>query len=238
MRTLLVVPVIDPEISIPCLDSIAPDVDLYVIDNCLLPLRWSRPGADVVRPTRNLGVARSWNMAIAHATTFGFDAVALVSAAIRFGPTGARDLAALDPGKWGATPPPAGWHTAILTTELFDLIGVFDENFFPAYYEDADMIRRAALAGIHFGAGDETMDLTTVGPGHGVDALRHQHPGLMTIDYDALARYWDAKWGLPVQAATDTTQGHTTPFGRDVPLSWWEPATVDELLARYRIVGR
>jgi hypothetical protein len=238
VRTLLVVPVIDPELSTPCLDSIHPDLDLYVVDNCLLPLRWSRLGADVVRPTRNLGVARSWNMGVAHAITFGFDAVALISAAVRFGVDGGRDLAAVDPGKWGCTPPPAGWHTAILTTGFFDRVGVFDENFFPAYYEDIDMIRRAALAGIHLGGGDRTMDLTTTGPGHGVDALRHQHPGLATINYDALADYWEAKWGVPVAAATDTARGHITPFGRDVALSWWEPATIDELLARYRIVGR
>ena len=160
MRTLLVVPVIDPEIALPCLESIHPDLDLYVVDNCLLPLRWSRPGADVVRPVRNIGVARSWNMAVAHAATFGFDAVALISAAIRFGAAAARDLAAIDPGKWGATPLPAGWHTAILTTGLFDLLGRFDENFFPAYYEDIDLIRRAALAGIHLGAGETTLDLT------------------------------------------------------------------------------
>jgi hypothetical protein len=238
MSTLLTVPVIDPELSIGCLDTIHPALDLLVVDNCADPLPWYRPGATVVRPGRNLGVARSWNLAIRAAVGAGHDAVAFVSAAVRFGPAGGRDLAGLDPGKWGVTPEPAGWHTAVLTTALFDRIGLFDENWFPAYYEDADMIRRAALAGIHFGAGPTVVDLTIGAPGHGVDTLRHQHPGNPTINYDTLADYWHTKWGLSVNDATDISQGHATPFGEDVALSWWEPVTINELLGRYRIVGQ
>jgi hypothetical protein len=43
---------------------------------------------------------------------------------------------------------------------------------------------------------------------------------------------------LPVKEAGDVTRGHATPFGKDVPLSWWEPVTVEELRARYGIEGR
>jgi hypothetical protein len=238
MSTLVTVPVIDPGLSIECLNSIDPAIDLLVVDNCVDPLPWDRPGATVVRPGRNLGVARSWNLAVRAAAAGGHDAVAFISAAVRFGQSGCRDLAGIDPGKWGVTPEPAGWHTAVLTTALFDRVGVFDENWFPAYYEDADMVRRAALAGIHFGAGETVLDLIIGGPGHGIDALRHQHPGLHTVNYDALAAYWDMKWGLPVNDATDISRGHVTPFGKDVDLSWWEPATVEELFDRYQIVGR
>jgi hypothetical protein len=238
---LLVVPVVDPVIGKACLDTIHPDVwgDLLVIDNCEHPLSWgAATAATVVRLGRNLGVARSWNMALRTARAWGRSAVALVSASVRFGESGGRDLVTLDPGEWGLIPGPAHWHTVILTMALFERLGEFDENFFPAYYEDIDMIRRGLLAGIDIGAGDVVLDLICGAPGHGVDALRHRHPGKPTINYGALADYWEAKWGLPVNDAGDLTRGHSAPFGKDVPLSWWEPATIDELLVRYGIEGR
>ncbi len=239
--TLLVVPVVDPMIGTACLDTIHPDVygDLLVVDNCDRVLTWGEgTAATVVRLGHNLGVARSWNMAVRTARMWRREAVALVSAAVRFGETGGRDLVALDPGEWGRIPGPAHWHTVVLTMALFDRLGEFDENFFPAYYEDIDMIRRGALAGIHIGTGDVTLDLTCGTPGHGVNTLRHRHPGKPAINYDALADYWEAKWGLPVNDAGDITQGHATPFGKDVPLSWWEPVSIAELLVRYGIEGR
>jgi hypothetical protein len=239
--TLLVVPVVDPMIGMACLDTVHPDVygDLLVVDNCDQPIPWGAEAeASIVRPGRNLGVARSWNQAVLSARIRGYKSVALVSAAIRFGEAGGRDLVAVDPGEWGLIPGPAHWHTVILTMSLFECLGEFDENFFPAYYEDIDMIRRGALAGIHIGTGNVVLDLTCGAPGHGVNTLRHRHPGKPAINYDALADYWEAKWDLPVKEAGDTTRGHTTPFGKDVPLSWWEPATIDELLVRYGIEGR
>jgi hypothetical protein len=239
--TLVVVPVVDPVIGTACLNTIHPAVygDLLVVDNCDRPLPWGEgTEASIVRPGRNLGVARSWNQGVLSARIRGYRAVAFVSASVRFGQSGGRDLVALDPGEWGMIPGPAHWHTVVLTLALFDRLGEFDENFFPGYYEDIDMIRRGLLAGIDIGAGEAVLDLTCGAPGHGVDALRHNWPGKPTINYDALADYWWAKWGLPVNDAGDLTRGHVTPFGKDVPLSWWEPVTIDELLVRYGIVGR
>jgi hypothetical protein len=237
VSTLMVVPVIDPGISAACLETIHPDVDLFVVDNCPSPLGWST-SKGVFRMGHNLGVARSWNLAVRTAGMWDYDAVALVSASVRFGEAGGRDLVTLDPGKWGVTPLPAAWHTVVLTMGLFERVGFFDENFFPAYYEDADMTRRMSMAGIHLGVGDVVIDLVCGPPGHGVDALRHQHPGISAVNYIALAEYWAAKWDVPVKEAADVSRGHVTPFGLDVDLSWWEPVEVDELLKRYGIAGR
>ncbi len=44
--------------------------------------------------------------------------------------------------------PEQDWSAFILPKATFDKVGKFDEKFFPAYYEDNDMERRIALAGM------------------------------------------------------------------------------------------
>lgn len=241
MSTLLAVPVIEPQFARQCLDTIDPALhrQLLVIDNCRWPLNWHPRHATIHRARHNLGVARSWNLAVVHARQTGHDAVALFSSSVRFGEAAANDLAAVDPGEWGVLQAPAYWHTAVFSLALFDRIGIFDESFFPAYYEDCDFHRRWLLARIDIPMRTESLDLHVERDGHGVDALRREHSGSATINLDALADYWQKKWGCHVDDREDLTRGHRTPFGDPAkPLSWWEPATVEDLLGRYGIVGR
>jgi GT2 family glycosyltransferase len=42
-----------------------------------------------------------------------------------------------------------GFCSFIISREIFDKIGKFDERFFPAYFEDNDYIRRMDMAGVH-----------------------------------------------------------------------------------------
>lgn len=241
MTTLLVVPVIDRDFSLPCLDSIHPSLhpQLLVVDNCLTPLQWRERGVTIHRDRHNLGVARSWNWAITFARAAGHDAVAFISAQVRFGLTGGRDLAALDPGPVGLIAAPTYWHAVAFNLALFDRVGLFDENFYVAYGEDADFQRRLMLSG-HV-LGEQTIppiDATACRDGHGVDQLRADHPGRTTINYDALMAYFQRKWACDWIDCL-SPNGYATPFGDPTrPLSYWPASTIEDLQAEYGIVGR
>ncbi len=237
-RTLIVIPVVDALVGRTCLNSLHSTVlpQTLVVDNCRAPLRWHRSAT--FRAGHNLGVARSWNVGILHAQAHGFDAVAFVSSAAVFGPAGARDLAALDPGEWGVTPAPAYWHTVVFPLRLFERIGLPDENLYPAYGEDSDLLRRMLLCGINLPDVEVPLDVAHHRDGHGVDRLRETFPGRATINYDALQDYFLRKWGVTWLEPHRLDKGHRHPFGNPAnDVSFWPAATVDELRARYGIVG-
>ncbi len=238
MTTLLVLPIIDPDAAAACLATISPEVEdrVLIVDNCRRPFRTDRK-VQVVREGRNLGVARSWNLGVKWALNADYDAVALVSAQVRFGHAGATDLLALDPGEWCALPPPTWWHTAVFTMRLFETIGTFDENFYPAHLEDTDWTRRALLAGVHFPLGP-TIDAKPTTDGHGLDRLRNDAPGHPTFNFSALADYWREKWGCHHHDACDLDQGYRTPFDEGGPLWSWPVRTIEELCERYGIEER
>lgn len=110
----------------------------------------------------NRGLSRSWNDGSLEAYHNGADVVIIVNDDIYFSPGDVDKLAAkafanrdrymvscagrhgkLD-DKWQIT---HGYSCFALNPIAFDVIGCFDENYFPAYLEDGDHHRRATLAG-------------------------------------------------------------------------------------------
>jgi GT2 family glycosyltransferase len=54
-------------------------------------------------------------------------------------------------GRYGCRLPSHGYACFAINPVALDRLGCFDQNFFPAYCEDQDYSRRAALAGLHEG---------------------------------------------------------------------------------------
>jgi len=103
-------------------------------------------GIDV--PGENLGCARSWNT-MAKTLLFN-DATALLFAGddILFGKTTIQEmLAAMEGGADFVTCGPGGFSCFMVRHRLFAKVGYFDEQFWPAYYEDDDFHRRMRLVG-------------------------------------------------------------------------------------------
>jgi hypothetical protein len=243
----IIMPAIDVQMTDECITSI--DVDLrervIVIDNCARRLRGNGP--QLLRSRHNLGVAASWNLGVRVARAQSAAYVMLASTSTRF-EGGARDLDTLtevmaEREILALMPHPTYWHTALFDMRFFDTVGEADENFYPAYFEECDLERRALLAGLALvddgQIPEATIKASTVRDGHGVDALRASFPGENTINYEALGEYWQRKWGCHVDDRRDLNTGYRTPFDVDLPLSYW-PAVlnVHELHERYGIVGR
>lgn len=179
-------------------------------------------------PRPNLGVAASWNVGVRDAQALEVEWLVVISAAMRFGNPGGTDfLDALDAAPADAWAIEAGeqprreghgfgWHCIAFHLWAFDRVGLFDENYWPAYWEDCDWAYRVRLAcGWEPGADPiwpkVPLDADLEAYGHGI-----RFAGIET-DPHALQRYYSVKWGGP-----PAHEEYDHPFGDPRhPLSWW-----------------
>jgi GT2 family glycosyltransferase len=107
----------------------------------------------VLVPGKNLGVAPSWNLGLKH----GFDLTVIPGDDCRVYTDTIEDLVRVADERQGAVfaspisvddANHSPWSFFLHTRALTDLVGLYDERFWPGYFEDDDYRRRLALAGI------------------------------------------------------------------------------------------
>lgn len=182
-------------------------------------------------PSNNLGVAGSWNEGIRNMVACDDEWLLIVSAAVRFEPGGFGEfiegLSVERDYPHGIRAVEAdnglGWHLIAFHREVIDRVGWFDENFYPAYFEDNDYSYRAQLA---FGVDSRLPDFA--GPlwpkvparaamtevAHGITR------GHVPVDFVGLEAYYVRKWGGKSGAEVWTNPGDGVSDFR-----WWP--TVD-----------
>lgn len=117
-----------------------------------------------------------------------------------------------------------GYNVFLMMKTGLDKIGDFDENFYPAYYEDIDHWRRATLVsarligvpGFQRLHGDSTDPNDSSKGSNTVRAnprLNRKNVITMTNNH----AYYVKKWG-----AEQTKETFKTPYNRDVPVTYWE----------------
>lgn len=99
------------------------------------------------------------------------------------------------------------WCVAAINPIALDVVGCFDENFHPAYFEDCDYTRRMRLAGLPDMACQQ-MDCHHMGSAsiYSDDALRKANDATFVNN----RTYWHTKWGKDVT--------YTTPFNAGLSL--------------------
>lgn len=101
-------------------------------------------------PPANAGVARSWNLIFGQAAAMYVDHVALVSqGTLLDGGTDRLARLVAEHADWRGMLTDFAWHCIVLSVELWKAVGPFDEQFWPAYYEDCDYVRRLEILGLH-----------------------------------------------------------------------------------------
>ena len=237
----IVLPHICPSFNLEaCLASMGPvPVPLLLVDNSQRgdASTLSMPsGIEVVACPDNAGVAASWNLGLRRGARWTL----LLSASIRFGPGGLAkmieeitplvgdyglELGSRNPradGDWNV-----GWKSIVIGRPLVDRIGLFDENMYPAYYEDRDYGHRARMA---FGAipwfkgGVEEAGVMKVG-----DAMAWKH-GAMGPEPPTQWNwgYYCEKWGVVGDEETFLTPFNDPTKGLDY---WPDPR---ERIRRWR----
>lgn len=136
--------VVIPSIWLPYTDACLVSMDPVVREQTLV--------VDNAPPHRNRGVAASWNIGIDRMVEHRADWLVICSAAIRFGhPAGLDFIAHLEANSGAAAVEAAwgiGWHLIAFARRTIEVVGRFDEQFFPGYMEDLDYAYRIRLAGL------------------------------------------------------------------------------------------
>ncbi len=220
-------PAMVESIAKPCLGSLSQSVkdNLLVIDNS--PEGFAHKyGVKYEHHPENLGVSRAWNIGAHRVVEEKLDYLIMLSAAIVFNQGMDDFLPKLTDPK--GVESQFSYHLIAVGRPTFETIGYFDENFYPAYYDDSDWIQRTKLAGISFPHVD--VDATRQGI-----ALTLQS-GLLTVNMGAVKDYFVKKWGHEPNYATKSPSEEMWdhPFNDPTKsLSYWETHTVEELKKEY-----
>lgn len=233
MEYLAVLPVLDYTYADRCIESIlakdsAGDFgdNLLVVDNTRTGDARTRYGLPTYRDPdgHNLGVARAWNVGARRVVADRLDYLIIVSASMLFGPiyqtTWMRQMREF----WGSRVIEAtghSWHLIALHRATFERVGLFDENFYPAYFEQVDWCRRLKLVG--WERAFERVWVNALSQGA---ALHNQ---TVSCPAPPLLAYYADKWGGPKLEET-----HQLPWG-DQPLDYWPQRTIPELAEAYNL---
>ena len=120
---------------------------LVVIDNGQQDLSFmNHPKVTIFKEPKNLGVAGSWNKGIKHSfTNTSAEFVIVLNDDIVFGKT-LQDLQNIEKFllEIESTFFVSGfyWSVFLISKNIFSLVGEFDEQFYPAYFEDNDYHHR------------------------------------------------------------------------------------------------
>lgn len=163
----------------------------------------------VITPGRNLGVAVSWNLGLKCVPSAPWWLIS--NHDVRYRPGDLRRLVTYMDGGGSVATLGDSFSAFALSAATVARVGLFDENFVPAYCEDVDYRRRCSLAGINVAdlGRIEHVSSATI---HGTPELAHANDST----YPSNRTYYEAKWGRPSE------QEHfTTPFNRGGSLAAW-----------------
>lgn len=172
---------------------------------------------------KNAGVNGSWN--IARAWFFGqtephsyLDHLFLFSASVEWIDGLAVVMHDLyEAANWKGCQTAWGFHGIAWSRAVFDIVGTFDENYYPGYLGDCDWARRCILEGILSGGDDAMPQIETNGP-KPRDGRAITDTGMIS-NTAACNAYFQHKHGGPSSAET-----YSTPFDSGLPTSWWSPS--------------
>lgn len=234
MKTLTVIPVIDTITADICIDSIlmvnsAAGLgvsDIIIVDNTREGLQGRYP-VEVIRDPKghNMGVPRAWNVGARRVQgSKEYDYLTVMSASMRFGPmketTWTRQMETFK-GANCIESDGHSWHLIGFHQRVFDLIGLFDENFYPGYFEAIDFGYRLKMLNMEGGW-----------PRVWVNALSQdvgRHSNLVLAP--PLLQYYREKWG-----GDKGEEKFVLPWG-DKPLGYFPDNSIEDLIIKYELTN-
>ena len=237
---LIVIPVyMVHERTIKCLNSIKDYEHVLLIDNtstgeCRKLIK-KYPGIRVSVQSENIGVPRAWNIGIDE----GHDWTFLVSSSMVF-KGGFKPIADMVENYDGLVfRTNHAWHCIGISKKAVNLVGRFDENFYPGYLEDCDWDFRYYLAKQNEYGNFEINARCQVNGGATKDGVY--------VMIAPLRKYFVKKWGGPEMAETEGQPWfgvptiwekgeniYSRPFNnKENQISYWEQRSIEDLKEKY-----
>jgi hypothetical protein len=215
MPMKFVVPAMCEDLLDLCLENYDLDpADLLLVDNSPTGIceKHRSRGFQIASHPHNFGVAASWNLGVFR--LLPDELLWIVSQSVFF-PKGWSVLprAAKQASEWGINTY-HGWKLIGLTRRSFEVVGLFDENYYPAYFEDLDWCRRRDIWN-HRNGGEMNYPHAFVLAGTWGNniAVHRQMAGRVPWDPQHVGRaYYVAKWG-----GNGPNERFSIPFGGEFP---------------------
>lgn len=174
----------------------------------------------------NDGVSAGWNFGVRYVIDNKLDYLIILSQHVFF-TDGMRDfIAELENNapEWG-TISTEGWHCVALSRKTLELVGEFDTNFYPIYYEDTDYELRLYKHGI-INELYETPIKSLKTPG-GFSTTLGLRPNV-----ERCKEYFIQKWGVIFDYMNYESQTfYDRPFNNpDNPLDYYDKKTTEQLI--------
>lgn len=168
-----------------------PSLTIYILDNGNQNIVTQSPKQIVLKSSTNMGVAASWNFLAEKSFSEGFLRVLMLNDDIildrdehelhlRLNKYSDHELILQD----------GTWCSFILPKVVYDMVGPFDEDFYPAYFEDNDYEYRIKL--------DEHCDVqidSVLNPTTYRNSMTIQKDPTLNKDFQANQDRYVRKWG-------------------------------------------
>lgn len=138
------------------------DWNIYIVDNgnqdidlsegmLITPLndeiRWSKSGLIIIQNDKNVGVGASWNQ-LCKKIFEKNDYALILNDDIYLGKKQEQIISLIEKKKNGFIRATPDWCAFLISKEVYEKVGEFDECFFPAYYEDKSYEYRMKIKGV------------------------------------------------------------------------------------------
>ena len=166
-----------------------PNVNIFIIDNGSQGLV-SHDKIEVETPSLNLGVAASWNRIMEKSIACGHTHTMILNDDIEL----CRDTQTFQ-NLINEECPEAfikfegTWCSFILPNKMFEAVGPFDTNFYPAYFEDNDYSRRIQLKGF------EIVEREEMRPTLCRNSMTIARDPALNHNFEKNRHYYIYKWG-------------------------------------------
>lgn len=213
-----------------CLKSI--DVDwrhLILVDNSKdgICKKYENRGAMIFYYPENIGVSRSWNLGLQAKAEWTF----LVSISAIFPAGFSEVLVELKNANDYVFYTDRALHCGAISQKCVEKVGYFDENFYPAYFEDMDYYRRVRLV---LGKkpqliySEKKLEKIHKIPAYSIKYGTSLESGL-EVNNGALMEYYISKWG-----GKPTEEKFNKPFG-DKSIDYYPINTINQLKEKYNL---
>lgn len=235
MSSLLVtVPVITTTYADACMESVKDPAssfgveldDVLLVDNSRDGFVADRYGLRTHRDPdgHNLGVAGAWNVGAREVLERDLDYFVIMSSVMLFGPKLHCTWLWQMEQFWGETVIEAdghSWHLIALHRRVLERVGLFDENFYPAYEESIDYGYRMRMLRLEHSFRHVWVNAISQAAGG--------HSQVVSCPNEPLKRYYEEKWGGP-----KGQEKWVQPYG-SMPLEFWERKPIPQLAQEYRL---
>jgi GT2 family glycosyltransferase len=157
----------------------------------------------IYRPEQNLGVSGSWNMIMDYAEKVKGTHVLMINDDIYLGKSEEEINTIIRLWKPEFLCTELNWCSYILSVDAYQKVGKFDENFFPAYFEDNDYFRRMLLLDV------QMIFNSMLNPVIYRNSMTIQKSPELNNGFEKNRQYYISKWG-----GQPTQEIFNTPFNQ------------------------